>query len=247
MSPDEVRRVLRAKQLQDYHESTAILAHLHSTEATGPPNSSGRFVNVMAAWTAQPSAAVGGATGEEGDSYVVMFTPVPGKERAMAIVHSAGYATTNAVRETALDAGLVKKYGGFPASNELPSSPTWRIQSSGEVQVGDPCNRRSLFGGLSDLDGGPASRPNLALKTAPDEFQFQIDRCGVAIVTEDHSTVDEHSPRGERLVKRFTVTAYSPAIGFEGATTAARLIQAAGQAADSAKAQRPKDSPAPDL
>jgi hypothetical protein len=247
MSLDEVRRVLRSKQLLDYYESTEILAHLHSTEGAGPPIASGRFVNVIVAWTARPSSAVGGAVAEDGESYEVMFTPVPGKERAMAIIHSAGFSPANALRETALDLGLVKKYGGFPGSNDVPSSATWRIQSSGDVQVGDPCNRRALFGGLAELGGGRVSRPNLALKTAPDEFQFQIDRCGVAIVTEDHSTVDENSPRGERRVRRFTVTAYSPSIGFEGATTAARLIQAAGQSVDSAKAPRNTDQPAPDL
>lgn len=247
MSPDEVRRVLHAKQLLDYREARENLAPLHSTDGSEPPHASGRFVNVIAAWTARPSAAGGDAAGEDGESYVVMFTPVPGQERAMAIVHSAGYSPTNAVHEAALDAGLVKKYGGFAASNGLPSSPTWRIQRSGEVQVGDPCNRRSLFGGLADVDGGPAIRPNLALRTAPDEFQLQIDRCGVAIVTEDHSTVDEHAPRAERLVRRFTVSAYSPAIGFDGATTAARLIQAAGQSAASAKAPRPNEPRTPDL
>ena len=247
MSVDEVRRVLRSKQLLDYYESTEILARLHSTDGAGQPIASARFVNVIAAWTAGPASAVGSAGGEDGESYEVMFTPVPGKERAMAIVHSAGYSPANALRETALDTGLVKKYGGFPASNDLPNSPTWRIQSSGDVQVGDPCNRRALFGGLAALVAGKSSRPNLALRTAPDEFQFQIDRCGVAIVTEDHSTVNENSPRDERLVTRFTVTAYSPSIGFEGATTAARLIQAAGQTVDSAKAQRNQQPPAPNL
>ena len=58
--------------------------------------------------------------------------------------------------ETALDNGLVKKYGGFATANELPDSPTWRFQSGGNVQVGDPCNRRGIFGGLSELNVGSA-------------------------------------------------------------------------------------------
>ena len=165
----------------------------------------------------------------------------------MAIVHSVGYSPANAVNEIALEDGLVKKYGGFAGSNNLPESPTWRFQSGGNVQVGDPCNRRGIFGGLSGMNAGNATRQNLALKTTPDEFRFQIDRCGIAIVTEDHSTVNRGAPREDRIVTRFTVTAYSPSIGFEGATTAAELIQSAGDAVNKASAARAKDRPAPNL
>jgi hypothetical protein len=97
------------------------------------------------------------------------------------------------------------------------------------------------------LNGGNATRQNLALKTTPDEFRFQIDRCGVAIVTEDHSTANGNAPREDRIVTRFTVTAYSPSIGFEGATTAAQLIQSAVDAANKASAAHAKDQIVPNL
>jgi hypothetical protein len=142
---------------------------------------------------------------------------------------------------------LLKKYGGFATLDDLPGSPTWRFQRGGNVQVGDPCNRRGIFGGLSGMNAGNATRQNLALKTTPDEFRFQIDRCGIAIVTEDHSTVNRGAPREDRMVTRFTVTAYSPSIGFEGAATAAELIQASGDAVGKAGAARSKDQPAPNL
>jgi hypothetical protein len=129
----------------------------------------------------------------------------------------------------------------------LPGSPTWRFQNGGNVQVGDPCNRRGIFGGLSELTVGNATRQNLALKTTPDEFRFQMDRCGIAIVTEDHSTSNGGAPREDRIVTRFTVTAYSPSIGFEGATTAAQLIQTAMDAENKANVARAKDQLAPNL
>ncbi|HEY4445197.1 MAG TPA: hypothetical protein VGN30_13005, partial [Steroidobacteraceae bacterium] len=91
---------------------------------------------------------------------------------------------------------------------------------------------------------GTASRQNLALKTTLDEFRFQTDRCGIAIVTEDHSTANGAAPRQDRTVTRFTVTAYSPSIGLEGATTAAQLLQTAGNKTGVARA---KDSLAPNL
>jgi hypothetical protein len=97
------------------------------------------------------------------------------------------------------------------------------------------------------LNAGNATRQNLALKTTPDEFRFQIDRCGIAIVTEDHSSANGGAPREDRTVTRFTVTAYSPSIGFEGATTAAQLIQLAEDAANKARAARAKDQIAPNL
>jgi len=245
MSPDEVRAILKSKKLLDYYESTEALGRFDPAQGTLQPIANGRFVNVIATWA--PPPPVGDARGEEGESYEVMFTPVPGRERAMAIVHSTGYSSANAVREATLDNGLVKKYGGFATADDLPESPTWRFQSGGNVQVGDPCNRRGIFGGLGGLDVGNATRQNLALKTTPDEFRFQMDRCGIAIVTEDHSTANGGAPRADRIVMRFTVTAYSPSIGFEGATTAAQLIQSAGEAVNKASAARVKDTLGPNL
>ena len=247
MSPDEVRALLKSKNLADYYESTEALSHFDSTKGAMQPIANGRFVNVIATWAPPPPFPAGGVPAEDGESYEVMFTPVPGRERAMAIVHTVGYSSANAVRETALENGLLKKYGGFATLDDLPGSPTWRFQRGGSVQVGDPCNRRGIFGGPSGLNGGNATRQNLALKTTPDEFRFQIDRCGIAIVTEDHSTANRGAPREERIVTRFTVTAYSPSIGLEGATTAAQLIQSAGEALNRASAARGKDQPAPNL
>jgi hypothetical protein len=246
MSPDEVRAILKSKRLPDYYESTEALGYFDSTRGAMQPMADGRFVNIIAAWAPPPTSSVG-APAEDGESYEVMFTPVPGGERAMAIVHSVGYSSANAVREMVLEQGLLKKYGGFATLDDLPGSPTWRFQRGGSVQVGDPCNRRGIFGGLSGMNAGNATRQNLALKTTPDEFQFQIDRCGIAIVTEDHSTVNRGAPREDRIVTRFTVTAYSPSIGFEGATTAAELIRSSGDAVGKAGAARSKDQPAPNL
>ena len=52
----------------------------------------------------------------------------------MAIVHSVGYSPANAIHETALESGLVNKYGGFGGSNDVPQSPAQRLQSGGTVQ-----------------------------------------------------------------------------------------------------------------
>jgi hypothetical protein len=246
MSLDEVRAILKSKRLFGYYEATEALGRFDSNRGALQPIATGRFVNVIATW-APPSSSAADARGEEGESYEVMFTPVPGKERAMAIIHSVGYSPADDVHETALENGLVKKYGGFTTPDGLPGSPTWRFHSGGTVQVGDPCNRRGIFGGLSRFNIGNATPQNLALRTTPDEFRFQIDRCGIAIVTADHSTANGGAPRDERIVTRFTVTAYSPSIGFEGATTASRLIQTTGDAVNKPSAARAKDQTAPNL
>jgi hypothetical protein len=244
MSLEEVRTVLKSKKLREYTESTETLGYLDAAKGAMHSIANGRFVNVIAAWTAP---AAGGAREGDGESFEIMFTPVPGKERAMAIVHSVGYSPAHAVAEIALEDGLIKKYGGFAGSSDLPDAPTWRFQSGGNVQAGDPCGRRGLFGGLRGLN--PANPPpeNLALKRPPEEFRFQIDHCGVAIVTEDHITANGGALPADRLVTRFTVTAYSPSIAFEGATTAAQLIHDAGGALNKADAARAKDQPAPNL
>ena len=105
MSPDEVRAILKSKKLLDYYESTEALGHFDPIRGAQQPIANGRYVNVIATWAPPSSSSVGDARGEEGESYEVMFTPVPGKERAMAIVHSVGYSPANAVRETALENG----------------------------------------------------------------------------------------------------------------------------------------------
>jgi hypothetical protein len=213
MSPEQVRAVLKSKMLSEYYESTESLGGVDPAKR--------RFVNVIASWTSVP--------GQDGESYMVMFTPTPGRERVMAVVHSVAYSSADAIGSSALQTGLVKKYGGYSAPDGLPESPTWRIQSDGNVLTGDTCDRREVFGGLAEMGVGTTTRQNLALRTTPEEFRFQIDHCGVAIVTEDHT--------GDRIITRFTVSAYSPSIGLEGATTAAQLMQAAGSPA--AKPQTP--------
>jgi hypothetical protein len=243
MSLDEVRTVLKSKKLREYKELSESLSYLDSSGGAMQSIAGGRFVSVVAAWT--PSAAADTFEGD-GESYQVMFTPVPGRERAMAIVHSVGYSPANAVREVALESGLVAKYGGFADSSHLPDSPTWRFQSAGNAQVGDSCNRRGLFGGLGELNAAGTARENLALKTVPDEFRFQTEHCGIAMVTEDHYIANGGALREDRLVTRFTVTAYSPSIAYEGAASAARLIQA-GRGALNKTGERPKDQAAPNL
>jgi hypothetical protein len=244
MPLDEVRAVLKSKKLREYVESTETLSYLDTAKGAMQSIAGGRFVSVLAAWTAPPA---GGASEADGESYEVMFTPVPGKERAMAIVHSVGYSPGNAIREVALEDGLVKKYGGFAGSNNLPESPTWRYQNGGNVQIGDPCNRRDLFGGLGALNGANKPRANIALKKSPEEFRFQIDRCGAAIVTEDHATANAGALSADRLVARFTVTAYSPPMALEGSQAAAQLIQAARGTSGKPDAPRSKDQAAPNL
>ena len=244
MSLDEVRAVLKSKRLREYNESTETLGYLDSARGAMQSLANGRFVNAVAAWTAP---AAGDALAADGEAYEVIFTPLPGKERAMAIIHSVGYSPANAVRETALQEGLAKKYGGYSASTNLPESPTWRFQSGGNLQLGDPCNRRELFGGLGALNPANRVRGNIALKRSPDEFRFQIDHCGVAIVTEDHVTANGGALREERLVTRFTVTAYSPPIAFDGSKSATQLIQAARGTLNKADAPRAKEQSPPNL
>jgi hypothetical protein len=240
MSPDAVRAVLKSKNLHHDKEWTETLSTLSAAGASQPiPN--GRFVNVIAAWTPPAAAAPGDDFESAGESFEVMFTPVPGGERAMAIIHSEGFSRQDAIHETALDEGLVKKYGGYLSA--LPESVTWRFQSDGSVQVGDACGQRGTFGGLGGLSVANAPRENLALRRTPQELQSQVERCGDATVTADHFTPNGGALPADRLVTRFTVTAFSPALGLEGARKAAELVQGARPSAEA----RAKDAKTPDL
>jgi hypothetical protein len=243
MSPDEVRAVLKSKTLLDYSEQYGILRLMDAPAADAPGLGNLRFVNVIAAWT---PAAADTSAGAGWESYEVMFTPVPGKERVMAIVHSTGYSASNVLREATLREGLARKYGGFPDAREMPSSPTWRVQGDGSVQVGDACDRRKILGGLKDVHVQSVANPNLALTTAPEEFAFQIARCGNAIVTEDHAAVADPT-RNDRVITRVTITAYSPSIGISGATAAGQLIQTTASTANHPGAGLLREVTAPNL
>jgi hypothetical protein len=241
MSPDAVRAVLKSKNLRQYKEWTETLSALRGAGAS-QPIANGRFVNVIAAWTPLTVAASDGDFEGAGASFEVMFTPVPGGERAMAIIHTEGFSRQDAIHETALDEGLIKKYGGYVAAGALPESVTWRFQRDGSVQVGDSCGRRGIFGGLGALSIA-SPRENLALRSTPQELQSQVERCGDATVTEDHFTPNGGALPADRLVTRFTVTAFSPALGLEGSRKAAELVQAAGPSSS----VRSKDGKSPDL
>jgi hypothetical protein len=242
MSPEEVRAALKSKKLRNFKEWTETLTY--SDKGGSQPVAEGKFVNVIAAWTAPPAGA-DDTFETEGEAFEVMFTPVPGRERAMAIVHSEGFVPANAVHESVLDAGLLKKYGGYVSASDLPESVTWRFQQDGSVQVGDACGRRGTFGGLGSLNVGSSPRQNLALKRTPDDLRSQIERCGGAVVTEDHYTSNGGALAADRVITRFTVTAYSPALALEGATAAAELVRSAGHTKGAAPP--PKDAKAPDL
>ena len=244
MSPDEVRGVLKSKKQRHYKEWTETLS-FNGAKGVSQPVPNGRFVNVIATWTPPASSAPGDDFESDGESFEVMFTPVPGAERVMAIIHSEGYSPADAIHETTLDAGLVKKYGGYIAAGDLPESVTWRFQSDGSVQVGDACGRRGTLGGL----GGSASRtPRARISLCAERrrnFETQLERCGDATVTADHFTPNGGALPADRLVTRFTVTAFSTAIALDGAKKASQLVAAAGRAP--APAGRAKDVKTPDL
>lgn len=245
MSPDEVKAVLKSKTLRERNEWGENLSYRDSETGKMQPVPNGRFVNVIAASNSAASAAEGNYE-TDGESFEVMFTPVPGHERAMAIVHTVGYSTPNAVHETALESGLAEKYGGLAAGASLPQSATWLYRSGGTVTIGDSCGRRDVLGGLGSLKVSSA-RENIALKRSAGELQFEVQQCGIAIVTEDHHTVNGGALREDRMVSRYTVTAYSPALAAEGASQAEEILRAAGHLHGHAVAVPAKDSHAPDL
>jgi hypothetical protein len=214
MSTDQVRAILKSKLPSDYYESTGTLPNVDQ--------SSGRFINLIEAWTAAQSG---------GESYKIMFTPVPGRERAMAIVHAVKYSTAEAPDWTSLQSALVTKYGGYTLPADLPESPTWRLQSGGNMLTGDTCERRGLLDDLVKAEFGDTPPQNLALRTTSEEFRLQTEQCGVAIVTEDHVIANRDASPQDRIIAQFTVTAYSPSICLEGATTAMQVMRTAGVSA----------------
>jgi len=245
MSADEVRAVLKSKNLRDHNEWSENLSYRDTETGKMQPVANGRFVNVIAASNSAVSAAEGNYE-SDGESFEVMFTPISGRERAMAIVHTVGYSPPNAVHESALEQGLIEKYGGFAGAGSLPQSATWLYQAGGSVVVGDSCGRRGVLGGLGALRVSSA-RENMALQRSTEELDFEIQHCGIAIVTEDHYTANGGALHSDRMVTRYTVTAYSPALAADGAAQAETILRAAGHDHGHAVAAPAKDAHVPDL
>jgi hypothetical protein len=245
MSLEEVRSVLKAKNLPDRNEWSETLSYRNAGSGTLQPVPNGRFVNVLAASSRGASAAEGNYDAA-GESFEVMFTPVPGHEQAMAIVHTVGYAPANAIHETALESGLIEKYGGAGAGAGLPHAATWEYGSTGAVSMGDGCGRRGVLGGLGPLHVASA-RENIALEKSASELEFEVQHCGMAIVTEDHHLADGGALREDRMVTRYTVTAYSPTLAAQGAARAQEILRAADPSHGKAIGVPARDSHAPDL
>jgi hypothetical protein len=245
MSADEVRAALKSQNLRDHNEWSENLSYRDTETGKMQPVANGRFINVIAASNSVLSAAEGNYE-TDGESFEVMFTPVPGRERAMAIVHTVGYSPSNAVHESALEQGLIEKYGGFVGAGSLPQSATWLYRAGGSVAVGDDCGRRGMLGGLGALRVARA-RENMALQRSSEELDFEIQHCGIAIVTEDHYTANGGALRGDRMVTRYTVTAYSPALAADGAAQAETILRAAEHNQGRAVIVPAKDAHVPDL
>jgi len=245
MSLEEVRSVLKAKNLPDRNEWSETLSYRSAGGGTPPPVPNGRFVNVIAA-SSRGAFAADANYDAAGESFEVMFTPVPGHEQAMAIVHTVGYAPANAVHETALESGLIEKYGGAGAGAGLPHAASWAYGPTGAVSMGDSCGRRGVLGGLGPLHVSSA-RENIALEKSASELEFEVQHCGMAIVTEDHHLADGGALREDRMVNRYTVTAYSPTLAAQGAARAQEILRAADPSHGKAIGVPARDSHAPDL
>lgn len=98
MSPDEVRTILKSKNLRDFRESSGNLGGAPTGSAASSVKAT-RFVSAIS-FSSESS-------GEDGEAFVVLFTPVPGQERVATIVHSVG-------SQAAALAAVIMQAGGIP-------------------------------------------------------------------------------------------------------------------------------------
>jgi hypothetical protein len=98
MSPDEVRTILKSKNLRDFRESTGTLGGAPTGNGASSVETT-RFVSAISSSSE--------SSGEYGEAFVVLFTPVPGQERVATIVHSVG-------SQAAALAAVIMQAGGIP-------------------------------------------------------------------------------------------------------------------------------------
>lgn len=233
MTVAEVRAVLKAKHLPQYREWKMRLGYFNQIQGTMEPVPNGQFITAIAAWNPGPPA-VANVFNVDAEAYFVELTPVPGHEMAMRITHTVGYSPSDAVLVTTLEDALAQKYGDFTRSTEhgIGASPTWVFRSGAPVShnTNAPCGVNA--GGMGVNYAATEATSNLALEAtiAP----LELRECGYAEVGEMSFVPNGTSPLADRLVTRFTVVAYSPAIVVAGHVAAATLIAAAKAQSDSA-------------
>jgi hypothetical protein len=98
MSPDEVRTILKSKNLRDFRESTGNLGGAPTGKAAASVKAT-RFVSAISSSSE--------SSGEDGEAFVVLFTPVPGQERVATIVHTVG-------SQAVALASVIMQAGGIP-------------------------------------------------------------------------------------------------------------------------------------
>jgi hypothetical protein len=245
--PDEIRRTLKAKRLQEYDEGTATLSfddQIHGPNHRTPiPN--GHFLNVIATATFAVDHQVGSGIFVDSDWFEVHFSPLPGSEQAIEIVRTVSYSPEHAIRETALIDELKRKYG--EPSNELKYAG--HVQSRGLSTHGfiwitgtsaDLCKHfaaPSLEQVDDDATYGPRDfqsvlghdSPNAATNVAfviPVVWQ-RLQACGSLVLTVSWITRNSDAPAEQHVVAKMQVAASALQLGKQAAFAAAQMIKQA--------------------
>jgi hypothetical protein len=257
MSVDEVRTALKSQNLGKYKEWTQNLAYqdetMAATGSTMRPVSNGSYINVIAAW--RPSPPLVDYIGE-GESFLVVFTPVPGNERAAWIRHAVGYTIAKAIRLVDLENGVAKKYGEFRRASQtvIQANPTWLLGPQGLTYTDNSFNACNVpafqtyrdLGTLEYDEFDNQHFANFILALRPDFFKSNA-HCGSVILKEASYVQNYQAPVDARIVTRYTVTAFSPTVALEGGVAASKLSRAAEDAANKAHADQAKQQAAPKL
>jgi hypothetical protein len=250
LTVSEVHTILEAKGLPQSKEYKMYLTFRDDGNAGNSarlPNSD--FVSEITAGTIIRNA------GEDHEEFNIHFSPNPGEERVVGIVHTVTYSPRNAIRLVDFENTIAQKYAEFRRStdNDLPAARSWMLGLHGleELPPASPCSVYSSTGGRAmvalPVDRQPDGNLVLTLALSGTGFAsrpWKTARCGPVELEVSGVTVqNQHAPLQARTITHYTVSIFSSSLADEGFAAAAKLTKAASEASDRAASERASRRP----
>jgi hypothetical protein len=247
MTVNEVYTALKAKGLPQSKEYKMFLTFRDDSGASHfarLPNSD--FVSEITAGT---------NAGEDHEEFNIHFSPIPGEERVVGIVHTVTYSPRNAIRLVDFENTIAQKYAEFRRStdNYPPATHSWMLGLHGleELPPASPCSVYNSTGGRATValpvDRQPDGNLVLTLALSGTGFAsrpWEMAHCGpVALDVSGVSVQNQNAPLQARTITHYTVSVFSSNLANEGFAAAAKLSKAASEASDRTVSERASHQP----
>ncbi len=268
MSPDQARPLVKARKLQNYLELSQELAFPDPVTGIALSIPNGNMLTFIVGASGNRGYGRIGGLSADYETLSASFTPVPGAERLVMIVHKVGLRIDEALREDSFYNALTAKYGAPVHVERRNGFATWlfgkaRLRTANPQQL--TCNTLSSLAPVIDgitkdmrVVETEAVRDNasvnLLLRSFPSGnygkasfFAAQAVDCGDATLQVHWGGPNPTAGDSERLVAEYDISVMSPPLAAEDLGKANRLATDAAHKAQTKALDKASDQKKPDL